>query len=77
MQAASGYTGTTIVDTKNILATELRRRGVVDVAITQKAGYPQGMAQPAVVVLKKDGTVMYSWAINPSMVRRSPLSLET
>ena len=70
-RAASGYTGSAIVDTKNMLATELRRRGLVDVAISKKSGYPQGMAQPAVLVLKKDGTVMYSWAIVPGMVRHS------
>ncbi len=26
------------------------------------------MAQPAVIVMKKDGTVLYSWAIVPSMM---------
>ena len=68
MQTSSGYMGTTIVDTKNMLATELRRRGVVDVATTKKSGYPHGVAQPAMVLLKRDGTVMYSWAVVPALV---------
>ena len=37
-------------------------------AISEKGGYPFGMAQPAVVVLKRDGGVLFSWAIVPGMV---------
>lgn len=69
-RAASGYTGSLMVDPENTLATELRRRDLVDVAITKRSGYPHGMAQPAILVLKKDGTALYSWAIAPGMVRR-------
>ena len=69
MQAVSGYTGETIIDTKNELARELKRRGLVDVAISEKKGYENGMAQPAVLVIKNDKTVLYHWAISPSMVR--------
>lgn len=67
MQVASGYTGETIIDTKNELARELKRRGLVDVAISERKGYDNGMAQPAVLVIK-DQTVLYHWAISPSRV---------
>ncbi|KAL8951190.1 MAG: hypothetical protein Q9222_002820 [Ikaeria aurantiellina] len=62
---SSGYTGHAISDPDNDIASNLRKRGAVDVAITQKNGYPHGMAQPAIVLTKTDGTVLYSWAIEP------------
>jgi hypothetical protein len=68
MRKASGYTGETIVDPENFLAKELKRRGLLDVAISDKKGYPHGMAQPAVLVLRKDGTVLFKWAIVPTLV---------
>ena len=55
MRATSGYT---IVNKQNFLAKELRRRGLLNVAISERKGYKHGMAQPAVLVLRKDGTVL-------------------
>ena len=68
MRNASGYTGETIVDPDNFLAKELKRRGLLDVAVSDHKGYKNGMAQPAVLILKKDGTELYKWAIVPAMV---------
>ena len=67
-RTASGYTGEAIVDPLNVLRRYLKARNLVDVAISQKNGYDHGMAQPAVLVLKKDGTVLFSWAITPGLV---------
>jgi peroxiredoxin len=65
---STGYTETAIVDPENALAKELNTRGLLDIAISEKPGYPNGMAQPGVLVIKKDGTVLYNWAIVPSIV---------
>ena len=70
-RTGSKYNGTAIVDTKNILAAELKKRGLIDVAISNKGGYEHGMAQPAVLVIKKDGSILYKWSINPSYVSTS------
>lgn len=77
-QTASGYQGEIVVDTENLLATELKGRGMLDVAITEKKGYEHGMAQPAVLAVrgaagKEDGSqgeVLYRWAIVPGLVSR-------
>ena len=37
-------------------------------AITKKGGYQHGMAQPGVLVLKQDGSVLFNWAIQPGVV---------
>lgn len=63
---SSGYEGRAIVDPENLLAAELKRRGKLDVAITEKKGYDHGMAQPAVLVMKEDGTILQKWEIVPS-----------
>ncbi|KAH8896111.1 hypothetical protein GQ53DRAFT_743452 [Thozetella sp. PMI_491] len=65
---ATKYTGEAIVDTENRLAKTLADRGLLNVAITNKSGYEHGMAQPAILVLKKDSSVLESWAIVPSMM---------
>lgn len=70
MRDASGYTGETIVDPENLLAKELKRRGIVDVAISEHKGYPHGMAQPAVLIGGKQ-RVWYKWAIVPGTVSRN------
>jgi hypothetical protein len=70
-RASTGYTGAAIVDPENLLAAELKRRGWVDVAISIAPRfweYPHGMAQPAVLVVRRDSTVLESWAIVPSLV---------
>ncbi|KAJ6456688.1 hypothetical protein C8R45DRAFT_1034051 [Mycena sanguinolenta] len=65
MRAATKYDGKAIVDPANRLAKELDARDLVHVAISEKSGYDHGMAQPALLVLKEDGTVLESWAIVP------------
>ena len=71
-RASTGYDGEAIVDPQNLLAEELRRRGLIEVAITEKKGYAHGMAQPSVLVLTgadgADPKVLQKWAIVPSMV---------
>lgn len=64
----SGYTGLAISDPENAIAGELKARFGLDAAISPKSGYPNGMVQPAVLVLKPDGTVIYNWAIVPKLV---------
>ena len=68
-RAKTGYGGDAIVDPENILAGELKKRGLLSVAISEKSGYPNGMAQPALLVLRRDGNLLYQWAIVPSLVR--------
>ena len=67
-RAASGYAGELLVDRENRLAAELKRHGKVDVAVSSHKGYEHGMAQAAVLVVRKGGEVMYSWAIVPGVV---------
>lgn len=67
MRQATGYDGETIVDVENLLVKELARRGIIDVAISEKKGYPHGMAQPAVLIGTKQ-KVVYKWAIVPAVV---------
>ena len=76
-RSASGYDGLAIVDPGNILAAELNKRGVLQLAISNKSGYVDGMAQPAILVLQKDGTVLYDWAITPGLVSLSYPLLNT
>lgn len=65
---AAGYVGEAVVDPEHKLATLLREKGFLDVAITKKGGYESGVAQPAVLVLKGKGSgeVLEKWAIVPS-----------
>lgn len=65
---STGYTGDAIIDPQNLLAAELKARRLLDVAISQKSGYPHGMAQPAVLVMRPDGSVLQHWAIVPGLV---------
>lgn len=71
-RSTTGYTETTIVDPENILAAELKKRGLIDIAISERSGYEHGLAQPGVLVVKKDGTVLFKWAIVPSLVCHFP-----
>jgi hypothetical protein len=52
----------------------LKRRGLLDIAISNKRGYKNGMAQPGLLVMKRDGTALQKWAIIPGIV--SPSTLE-
>ncbi|KAF7976231.1 hypothetical protein HWV62_7258 [Athelia sp. TMB] len=65
---SSGFTGEILVDTENLLAVELKQRGLLDVAISQWPGYEHGMAQPSVLVIKQNKEVLYAWAIVPSLM---------
>jgi peroxiredoxin len=67
-RTTSGYNGEAIVDSENILAKYFKDTNLVNVAISEKKGYEHGMAQPAILVIKTDGTVLEKWAIVPSMV---------
>ena len=67
-RAANNYAGEAIVDPEHKLANYLRERGLLDVAVTEKGGYVKGVAQPAILVVKKDGEVLEQWAIRPSTV---------
>lgn len=68
-RASTGYDGEVIIDPQNLLAAELKSRGLLEVAITERKGYEHGLAQPAVLVIQSDGTVLQRWAIIPSAVR--------
>jgi hypothetical protein len=65
---ASGYAGDIIVDPTNMIAAEMRQRVNLNVAISSKSGYEHGMAQPAILVMKSDGTVLFDWAIVPGVM---------
>ena len=64
----TGYAGKALIDAEHKLLSELKCRGVIDIAISEKKGYANGMAQPAVIVLKRDGTVLERWACVPGVV---------
>ena len=73
VRSSTGFADTVIVDPENLLARELRSRKLLDVAITDSQlyrlrGYTHGMAQPALLVVNRDGTVLQRWAIVPSLV---------
>ena len=75
-RVSSGYQGEAIVDPENALVKDFKSKGWLDVAISSKGGYKNGMAQPAVLVVKKSGEVVYKWAIVPGMVSGSMAVLE-
>lgn len=56
------------MDPEHKLADYLREKGLLDVAVTDKGGYVKGLAQPAILVVKRDGEVLEQWAIRPSTV---------
>jgi peroxiredoxin len=68
----TGYTREALNDPDHILAKELKSRGLLDAAITERSGYPHGVAQPAVLVMRPDGNVLQQWAIVPSTVSYYP-----
>ncbi|KAH7010809.1 uncharacterized protein B0I36DRAFT_356422 [Microdochium trichocladiopsis] len=55
---------------RSLLVADLKKRDIVDVAISDMRlrKYDHGMAQPAVFVIRQDGTVLYRWAIVPSLM---------
>ena len=48
----------------------LREKNLLNVAITARKGYQNGLAQPAILIQKGrgDGEVLFDWAIVPSAV---------
>ncbi len=73
VRASTGFAGPVIVDPEHLLAKNLKSKRLLDVAISDSQvyrlrGYKHGLAQPAVLVIRQDGTVMYRWAIVPSLV---------
>ena len=67
-KSANNYSGEAVVDPEHKLANYLREKGLLDVAVTEKGGYVKGVAQPAILVVKRDGEVLEQWAIKPSTV---------
>ncbi|KAK4496643.1 hypothetical protein PRZ48_012625 [Zasmidium cellare] len=63
----TGYKDAAISDPCHDLVNDLRRKTLIDLAITDRKGYPHGMVQPGVLVLGREGEVLYSWAIRPSL----------
>lgn len=68
MRTQTNFSGEMIADPTNSIAAELKRKYNFSPAISEKKDYEHGMAQPAVFVLKRDGTVLHQWAIAPGMV---------
>ncbi|PVH71517.1 hypothetical protein DL98DRAFT_521017 [Cadophora sp. DSE1049] len=67
---SSGYQGEAIIDPENKLAKYFKERSLLDVAISEMKlrRYEFGMAQPAILVIGRDGAVLENWAIVPGMV---------
>lgn len=63
-------------DVTHVLRNYLDEKGLVSIHITEGKNsdksyyqpYEHGVAQPGVLVVKPDMSVLYSWAINPSEV---------
>ncbi|KAL2131444.1 hypothetical protein VTI74DRAFT_5113 [Chaetomium olivicolor] len=73
LRASTGLADTVIIDPENLLAKGLKDKGVLDVAVSDSRlyrlpGYKHGLAQPALLAIKNDGTVLYQWAIIPSLM---------
>ncbi|GAB1320972.1 hypothetical protein MFIFM68171_11182 [Madurella fahalii] len=73
VRSATAFADPVIVDPENVLVAELKRRGLLDVAVSDSQiyrlrGYKHGLAQPALLVVKRDGTVLQRWAIVPSLM---------
>jgi hypothetical protein len=71
----TGYSGDAIVDTQNTLVGFLKEKYELETAVSEKKGYVNGMAQPAILVLRggkgegamaDEGAVLEKWAIVPS-----------
>jgi hypothetical protein len=46
---------------------------MVDIAVTANRGTQIGLAQPAILVLRREAEVLEYWAIEPGIVNPSPL----
>ncbi|TVY75612.1 hypothetical protein LSUE1_G007193 [Lachnellula suecica] len=65
-RSKTGYNGDAIVDETHVIRNHIKEKNWLDVAISDRKGYEHGLAQPAILVLRKDGTVLEKWAIVPS-----------
>ncbi|KAK4141790.1 uncharacterized protein C8A04DRAFT_30635 [Dichotomopilus funicola] len=68
VRKATGFTDTVVVDPENVLAAELKKRGLLDIAVTPWRGYEWGLAQPGFLVVRGDGRVMGRWAVVPALM---------
>ncbi|KAI6754918.1 hypothetical protein HG530_012670 [Fusarium avenaceum] len=75
MRKLTGYSGDVIVDTKNILVELVKENYGLEIAVTERKGYENGMAQPGILILRggkgedvtgQGGVVLEKWAIVPS-----------
>lgn len=72
MRKRTSYSGDAIVDPENTLVKLVKEKYGLEVAVSEKKGYENGMAQPAVLILRGgnvDGekdAVLEKWAIVPS-----------
>ncbi|KAL9105173.1 MAG: hypothetical protein Q9227_009593 [Pyrenula ochraceoflavens] len=68
IRKSSGYSGVAISDPENSLAEYLKGLGLLQVAVSKKGGFAHGMAQPGVLVVKRDGVPLFQWAIEPGVM---------
>jgi len=75
MRKSTGWSGEGISDPENKLVQYFKERDMVDVAISatgvatgHRTYYTHGMAQPAILAVRKTGEVLEKWAIVPSVV---------
>lgn len=75
MRKSTGWDGEGISDPENKLVQYFKERDMVNVAISTALGatggrtyYAHGMAQPAILAVRKNGEVLEKWAIVPSLV---------
>ncbi|KIM98217.1 hypothetical protein OIDMADRAFT_146894 [Oidiodendron maius Zn] len=75
MRKLTSYSGDAIIDTKNTLVGFVKERYELEIAVSEKEGYENGMAQPGILVLRggeggdmmgQEGAVLEKWAIVPS-----------
>ena len=70
-------------DPSHTLRNYLEKQGWLNIRISfgekyEKLGpYPNGLAQPGVLCMKSDKTILYQWAIIPAEVRSHPQALSS
>ena len=63
-----GLTFNIYSDEAHVLADHVRERGLVNVALTERADYKFGvMTQPAVLIMNRQRDVLYTWAVVPTL----------
>jgi hypothetical protein len=71
----TSYSGDAIVDTENTLVQFVKERYGLEIAVSEKNGYKNGMAQPGILVLRggkgggpagEETAILEKWAIVPS-----------